>query len=133
MSKFSNLKENMHRFKTKNLTEQVVQQDANVSPKVKEFLNKNIPAGLVFASREGNDPLVDISIGYTEMPTQTMQLFWERTLKQYRNNKDQGALADLMKTIKTPGVIIRPYNGGESSPYKYQAVGNSNSLKLVKV
>ena len=136
MSKFSNLKENMHRFKTKNLTEQAVQQDDTVSPAVQNWLDKNsgrIPAEIVFMKdfKVGNDPNIDIAIGHTEMPNQAWQEFWNSALEQYRKNKDQKAFDNLMTTIKSPGVTIWPHNGGKSSPYKYVASG-TRFLKLVK-
>jgi hypothetical protein len=135
MSKFSNLKENMHRFKTKNLTEQEVQQPAKVSPAIQDFLDKNIPAGMVFTRGVSeNDRLKDLAIGYTEMPTEFNEL-WNSSLKQYRNDKNQQAFTDLMTILKKPQVIVKPRYGGSlpgGSPYMYKVVG-STSLRLVEV
>jgi len=131
MSKFSNLKENMHRFKTKNLTEQAVHPDAKVSPTIEKFLNKNISADMVFMKREKNHALKDISIGKTEMPTQFNQ-FWNSSLEQYRKDKDPKAFKDLMTTLQNPQVIVKPWHGGQASPYKYEVV-NTKYLRLVKV
>ena len=130
MSKFSILKENMHRFKTKNLAEQ---QDIAGSTQIQKWLNKPVPAEMVFMKdfKDETDRNRDLAITDTKMPVE-LKPTWDDLIEQYRKTKDQRAFAQLMKIIKNTRVTIQPYNGGEISPYKYEAVGDK-LLKLVKV
>jgi hypothetical protein len=96
---------------------------------------KEISADWIF-SKTPNDvqgPSKDPTIGsrYIAKNPDFNRIKWDDSIEKYRKNKDQTAFKQLMDFVRNGTVIIKPFNGGNITPFKFVVSGNTG-FKIVE-
>lgn len=120
------------------IVQRVINEQEEDKPKniLQDYIKneKGISADWVL-SKTPNDvqgPSRDLTIGsrYIVKNPDFNRIKWDDSIEKYRKNKDQTAFKQLMDFVRNGTVIIKPFNGGNITPFKFVVSGNTG-FKIV--
>jgi len=130
----------LHRIVKKVLKEQMEtgsDEGGKYAPKLVEIVNqyiddnRHISAEWLFSKNLGDvtDERQDLLIGSTNVKSIGLDK-WDRLMENYRKSKSLEDLTALMNNVKNGNVVIKPHNGGNITPAKFEVSG-PKTLKIV--